>query len=152
MSLVVRKPVFGVSNQVLHKPGGTATEDAYKLEISDLDSRGIVLSVSDFIWPFLPPFMGVIPNPKMAFIFPISCILALIFPIFMKYFPKCSGKGSFPKSQIKSLYPCSENKGADQLRGYREADLCLCFRICKKPVFLWRGSYDISHMHSCKQA
>ena len=48
--------------------------------------------------------MGVIPNPKMAFIFPISCILALIFPIFMKYFPKCSGKGSFPKSQIKSLW------------------------------------------------
>ena len=32
-------------------------------------------------------------------------------------------------------YPCSENKGADQLRGYREADLHLCFRICKKPVF-----------------
>ena len=25
-------------------------------------------------------------------------------------------------------YPCSENKGADQLRGYREADLRLCFR------------------------
>ena len=32
-------------------------------------------------------------------------------------------------------YPYSENKGADQLRGYREADLRLCFRICKKPVF-----------------
>ena len=48
--------------------------------------------------------MGVIPNPKMAFIFPISCILALIFPILIKYFPKCVGKGSFPKSQIKSLY------------------------------------------------
>ena len=47
--------------------------------------------------------MGVIPNPKIAFIFPISCILALIFPIFMKYFPKCEGKGCFPKSQIKSL-------------------------------------------------
>ena len=47
--------------------------------------------------------MGVIPNPKMAFIFPISCILALIFPILIKYFPKCAGKGSFPKSQIKSL-------------------------------------------------
>ena len=28
-------------------------------------------------------------------------------------------------------YPSSENKGADQLRGYREADLRLCFRICK---------------------
>ena len=26
-------------------------------------------------------------------------------------------------------YQCSENKGADQLRGYREADLRLCFRI-----------------------
>ena len=25
-------------------------------------------------------------------------------------------------------YKCSENKGADQLRGYREADLRLCFR------------------------
>ena len=53
--------------------------------------------------------MGVIPNPKMAFIFPKSCILALIFPILLKYFPKCVGKGSFPKSQIKSLgqiYAC----------------------------------------------
>ena len=58
---------------------------------------------SDFIWPFLRPYMGVIPNPKMAFIFPISCILALIFSILIKYFPKCVGKGSFPKSQIKSL-------------------------------------------------
>ena len=33
-------------------------------------------------------------------------------------------------------YLCSENKGSDQLRGYREADLCLCFRICKKNGFL----------------
>ena len=62
-----------------------------------------VVSTSDFIWPFLRPYMGVIPNPKMAFIFPISCILALIFPILIQYFPKCVGKGSFPKSQIKSL-------------------------------------------------
>ena len=30
-------------------------------------------------------------------------------------------------------YPFSENKGADQLRGYREADLRLFFRICKRP-------------------
>ena len=37
-------------------------------------------------------------------------------------------------------YPCSENKGADQLRGYREADLRLCFRLGKNPVFSWRGS------------
>ena len=61
------------------------------------------MGVSDFIWPFLRPYMGVIPNPKMAFIFPISCILALTFPILIKYFPKCVGKGSFPKSHIKSL-------------------------------------------------
>ena len=37
-------------------------------------------------------------------------------------------------------YPCSENKGADQLRGYREVDLRLCFRICKNPFFSRRGS------------
>ena len=32
-------------------------------------------------------------------------------------------------------YPCSENKGADQLRGYHEADLRLCFHIMQNPVF-----------------
>ena len=32
-------------------------------------------------------------------------------------------------------YLCSENKGGDQLRGYREADMRLGFRICIKPVF-----------------
>ena len=37
-------------------------------------------------------------------------------------------------------YPCSENKGADQLRGYREADLRLCFRPCKLLVFSRTGS------------
>ena len=38
-------------------------------------------------------------------------------------------------------YWCSEKKGADQLRGYCEADLRLCFRMCEKPVFIRRGSY-----------
>ena len=52
-----------VSDLVRHKPGCTATGDGLRFEISDLESRGIVL--------------------------------------------------------------CSENKGADQLRGYREADLRL---------------------------
>ena len=60
-------------------------------------------NISYFIQPFILPYIGVIPNLKMAFIFTISCILVLIFPIFMIYFPKCEGKGSFPKSQIKSL-------------------------------------------------
>ena len=39
-------------------------------------------------------------------------------------------------------YLCSENKGAEQLRGYREADLRFCFRIYKTFVFSWRGSND----------
>ena len=44
--------------------------------------------------------------------------------------------------KVKGLYyPCSENKGADHLRVYREADLRLCFRICKKPVFSRQGSF-----------
>ena len=42
----------------------------------------------------------------------------------------------FRIQEVEGLYyPCSENKGADQLRGYREADLRLCFRICKTLVF-----------------
>ena len=45
MSLVVRKPVFGGSDQVRHKPGCAITENAKRLEISDLGGRGIVLSV-----------------------------------------------------------------------------------------------------------
>ena len=45
MSRVMRKPVFGVSDQVQHKPGCTVTEDGWRLEILDLGSRGIVLSV-----------------------------------------------------------------------------------------------------------
>ena len=40
MSLVVRKPVFVVSDLVRHKPGCAVTD-----EISDLGSRGIVLSL-----------------------------------------------------------------------------------------------------------
>ena len=45
MSLVLRKPVFGVADQVRHKPVCTATEDGERLEISDLESRGIVESM-----------------------------------------------------------------------------------------------------------
>ena len=43
------------------------------------------------------------------------------------------------KFRIKNVeglhYPCSENKGTDQLCDYRTADLRFCFRICKNPVF-----------------
>ena len=47
----------------------------------------------------------------------------------------------FRISEEEGLYsPCSENKGADQLHGYREADLRLCFRVCK--MF----SHDAAHV------
>ena len=40
-------------------------------------------------------------------------------------------------------YPCSENKGADQLRSYCEADLCLCFCLCRLLVFPCGDSYHL---------
>ena len=67
------RKIFGVSDQVRHKPGCTATED-----------RSL----------------------------------------------------KFPMHEVDGLYHlCRENKGADQLQGYRAADQHLCFRICKKQVF-----------------
>ena len=39
---------------------------------------------------------------------------------------------------------CRENKGADQLRGYREADLRLCFRLCRLLVFPRGGSFIVT--------
>ena len=43
----------------------------------------------------------------------------------------------FRIKEVEGLYYlCSENNG--------EADLCLCFRICKKPVSSRPGSYDVA--------
>ena len=39
------------------------------------------------------------------------------------------------KKEEGLYYLCCENKGADQLHGYRAADLRLCFYICKRQVF-----------------
>ena len=39
------------------------------------------------------------------------------------------------KVEEELYYQSSENKGADQLRGYGEADLRLCFRLCGLLVF-----------------
>ena len=44
LSLVARKPVFGISNEVWHKPGCATTQDGLRLEILYL-GRGIVLSI-----------------------------------------------------------------------------------------------------------
>ena len=43
-------------------------------------------------------------------------------------------------------YPSSENKGADQLPGNREADVRFCFRLCRLLVFPWSGSNFIDRM------
>ena len=44
MSLVTRKPVIGISNHVLLKPACAATEANKRLEISDLETRGVIIS------------------------------------------------------------------------------------------------------------
>ena len=53
--------------------------------------------------------------------------------------PGCMKMAIDLKFRIKEVeglhYLCRENKGADQLCDYREADLRLCFRICKTLVF-----------------
>ena len=48
------------------------------------------------------------------------------------------------KEEEELYFPSSENKGADQLRCYREVDLRLCFRLCRLLVFTRGGSYLIS--------
>ena len=58
---------------------------------------------------------------------------------------KQAGSLKFQIQEEEELYyPCSENKGADQLSGYREADLRLCFRICRLLVFSYGGSFLVS--------
>ena len=41
----MRKPTIWDSDQVRHKPGCTVTEDGKMLEILDLESIGIILSI-----------------------------------------------------------------------------------------------------------
>ena len=44
---------------------------------------------------------------------------------------KMARVGKFWIKKVQGLYhPCSENKGTDQLHGYCEADLRLCFSMC----------------------
>ena len=56
--------------------------------------------------------------------------------------PLKMARGSkFPIKKVEGLFCLySENKGADQLCGYRTADPCLCFRICKNQF-----SHDAAH-------
>ena len=50
---------------------------------------------------------------------------------------------------MELYYQGSENKGADQLRGDREADLRLCFRLCRLLVFPWGGSNVLNLSWRC---
>ena len=87
--------------------------------------------------------MGVIPNPKMAFIFPISCILALIFPILIKYFPKCVRKGSFPKIPNKIT-------GSRQYRQPLKVEGYIHVSLNRKGGVSTDNAYrDICHMIQC---
>ena len=54
------------------------------------------------------------------------------------------------KFQIYIVEGYSENEGADQLRGYREADLCLCFSIRKKRVISQRGSLNSTKLKTAE--
>ena len=40
----MRKPVFVVCDQVSHKPACSAKEGSWRLEISDIETRDIILS------------------------------------------------------------------------------------------------------------
>ena len=44
MSLVTRKPIFVVCDQVRHKPACAAKEARLRLVILDIETRGIILS------------------------------------------------------------------------------------------------------------
>ena len=44
---------------------------------------------------------------------------------------------------------CSKNKDTDQLHSYCQADLPLCFRICKMLVFSCGGSFHFKAFFLC---
>ena len=54
----------------------------------------------------------------------------------VRHKPGCTATEDGERLEISDLERRgSENKGADQLHGYSEADLRLCVRICKTLVF-----------------
>ena len=114
-------------------------EEAHVMMLSlQHDIQSQMYNLSDSIWAFLPPYMGVIPNPKMTFIFPISYILVLIFPIFIIYFPKCEGKGSFPKSEIKSQKFTLSNQMSDYIcKCIKSVYLKFNFLISQPKHMMW---------------
>ena len=66
--------------------------------------------------------------------------------------PKMVRDWKFWIEKVEELYyPCSENKGADQLRSYCEADLRLCFRIIMQIVGFPMGRLSIDFIHALRE-
>ena len=58
--------------------------------------------------------------------------------------------GEFLETEEELNYLCSENKGADQLRGDTVQLICaFVFTLCKKHVFSQCGSYEQHHKKTC---
>ena len=58
--------------------------------------------------------------------------------------------GEFLETEEELTYLCSENKGADQLRGDTVQLICaFVFTLCKKHVFSQCGSYEQHHKKTC---
>ena len=99
-----------------------------------------------------PPKTGFLATRlKMILLPPALCVfftyLSLVVrkPVFgnfdqVQHKPGCTATEDGKRLEIsylrrRGIVLCSENKGADQLRGYRVADLRLCFRTCIMLVF-----------------
>ena len=104
------------------------------LENTDLGSRGIILSMEQkqkhwsatqllmklIIWGNIPIWRWLLVGPKTLTPSPSHVL------------PDWKPGPGVIKPFYAQLYSlCSKNKGAHQLRGYLEADLRLCFPICK---------------------
>ena len=75
----------------------------------------------------------------------ISFILYIYWPSYPQFSMRCFLLTSVYVEE-GLYYPCSGNKGADQLCSYcTAADLRLCFRIGNNPIFTRCGSTDHRH-------
>ena len=79
--------------------------------------------------------------PNLAYNLRICCIILTKNTVCVRRL--CAELGSQSHYFLINPRICSENIGADQLCGYRKADLRLCFSICKTLIFSWRGSIKL---------
>ena len=101
----MRKPVFGVSDLVPHKPGCTATEDGWRLEILYLGRREIVLSVQK-------------TKALISFAVTVKLICVFVFAYAKSWFSHDAAHlESYELHHEKtSFFAYAKNKSADQLR------------------------------------